>query len=152
MKLALRILQHKRQRGNAPQAAKPKGSSWALLLGITAITAAATFALFEYVILSKIPVTLLGKWVVVTHDADREAVGMTMEFFRDASVITRMGGGEDVPGAAKVRNDKLFISIPNRNSRTGEHATLAYLLIEMSPTQLLLEDESGSGMKLERVN
>ena len=112
-------------------------------------TALVTFGLFEYVLLSKLPLEILGKWVVVAHEVDPEAVGLTMEFHRDGSVTTKFPGGEAIPGRAKVEDDKLYLMIVNRNSRSREPITSARTLISLTDTHMELEEE-GASMKLER--
>src|SRR5947209_7683012 len=59
---------------------------WAVALLCVAVSAGATFAVFEYVLLSKVPRPMLGKWVVTQGDI----VGATLEFFRDGTMVGRM--------------------------------------------------------------
>ena len=132
----------------------------ALLSVVFVFTSLITFGLFEYVLLSKVPVEMLGTWTVVSSDPETEAVGQTMEFHRDGSVTMKLPNGETAVCQAKVDNDYLYIAVADASSRSRESIVLTYVVISVSDTHMELERERlqipgmqmvrGTSMRLER--
>jgi uncharacterized protein (TIGR03066 family) len=112
------------------------------------LAAVATFAVFEYVILSKVPRALLGKWVV----AEGELEGARLEFFRDGTMTLKFSkGGKEWDTTAKVRTEDKTLWSTTTNPMTGKEETAAQTIVSLTDTQCVLEDEKGTVLKLERV-
>jgi hypothetical protein len=144
MKHAIRNLKHK-PHTQRPAAAEKKsvrtGPNWAMLVVVGVFTALVTFGLFEYVLLSKVPLEMLGKWAVVAADNDPEEVGTTLEFSRDGSVVYRPPNSEDIPGTARFGEDRLSISIANRTSRSKPAIVMSFIVVSLTDSHMELEKE-----------
>ena len=132
-----------------------KGPNWALLAVVGVFTALITFVLCEYVLLSKVPVDMLGPWVVVKSDPDINSVGDTMEFHRDGSVHLKFASGEEVRGKVKMVDDRLVVLIANPANRSLPPIEMSFLVISTSDSHMELERDrldpvSGTLLYLER--
>lgn len=145
-------------KANAP--ARLKGPNWALLAVVLLFTGLVTFLLFEYVLLSKVPVDVLGSWVVVKSDPDPDSVGDFLEFHRDGSVHLRMVAPEEgiieADGTALVEEDRLTILVPDPNSRSRAPVALSYLIVSVGDNKMELERDRigqalGTTLQLERA-
>jgi uncharacterized protein (TIGR03066 family) len=120
---------------------------WAVALLCVAVSGAATFALLEYVILSKVPRALLGKWVV----AEGELEGARLEFFRDGTMTLKLSkGGKEWDTTAKVRTEDNTLWSTTTNPVTGQVETAAQTIVALTDTRCVLEDGKGAVLKLER--
>jgi hypothetical protein len=118
------------------------------LAAATATWALATWGL-EYVLPSKLPTELLGKWVVVGGPQD----GATFDFSRSGAMVGRVNidGREGIINArCRVEANTLFST--TTNPRTGlEKQTRTQKIRSLTATSLVLEDESGQVLRLERA-
>src|SRR5262249_21056872 len=95
--------------------ASPSGSgrgNWGIALVVVLLVAAGTFALFEFVILSKLPRELVGRWRVVGGQMD----GFVMEFSRNGTMTGRKNASDVEPileGRAEVNGTKLRTTTVN---------------------------------------
>jgi hypothetical protein len=160
MKNAVKNLKHK----NRPlphhvetQPVVPRGPNWAMLAVIAVFTGLVTFGLCEYVLLSKLPIAMLGQWAVVPQDTDPGNMGATMEFSRNGSVLLKFPNSMDASGTARIEGDRLHVTVPYRQGRGTE--TITYLLISLNDKHMELEKEPvlidgkwerGGQMKLKR--
>jgi uncharacterized protein (TIGR03066 family) len=121
---------------------------WAVALLCVAVTAAASFALFEYLILSKVPRPMLGKWVVTQGDM----VGATLEFYRDGTMIGRLTkDGKEGVIKARVRADDATLWSTTTNPMTHREETATQAIVSLTEDELILEDDKGGVIKMERV-
>ena len=150
MTKAIRATKRKTPAAAAKKPAARTGTNWPLLLLLAGFTALATFGLFEFVILSKVPAALIGKWVVVAHDIKPNEVGLTKEFHRDGSMGILKDGMLRQFGAARVAGDRLYITIFDRPEKRE-----SFLLIYLTETRMVLEipphgSDKGGMMTMER--
>jgi uncharacterized protein (TIGR03066 family) len=135
----------------AAKASAPRGGwlpKWAVAVLCVAHSAAATFAVFEYVILSKVPRAMLGKWVVT----EGEMEGATVQFFRDGTMICEMNrNGKPWALKAQVRAEGDTLWSTATNSMTGKADTDMQTIVSLTDTQLVLEDKTGTLLKMERA-
>jgi uncharacterized protein (TIGR03066 family) len=122
---------------------------WVVPLLCVTVAAVATFALFEYLILSKVPRAMLGKWVVV----EGEMEGATLEFFRDGRMLAKvnMQGKEGVI-KAQVEVDGQTMRSTTVNPFTKMEETDTQTIVTLTDTQFVIEDRKGTVMKMERAH
>lgn len=136
------------QQGTPKQAPKRSWLRWAVPLLCVLVSGGGTFALFEYVILSKLPRELLGKWVVI----EGEMEGATAEFSRNGTTIWKvnMKGKEGIiKGRAEVDGETMRIM--TTNPMTKEPVTDTQTILTLNENQLVIEDQKGTIIKLERL-
>lgn len=136
-----------------PQPERPAAASswlpWAAGLVILVATAGATWALFEFVILSRIPGALVGKWVVEGGEQD----GATFDFYRDGTMRGRInvGGKEGIIHArVRVEGDKMHTT--TRNPSTGKDETRTQTIRSLSERELVLADDRGEVLRMTRAD
>jgi hypothetical protein len=140
-----------RSRPKSPQA-RPRPSfrrrAAVLLLGLLLLAAGGTWAVLKFVVGNRLPGELAGTWVVV----EGELEGTTLEFRPDGSLLGRSPSGAGVrvlEGEVAARGRTL--SITARDTQTGENLTLVNTIRTLGPRELVLEDEQGTLLRLERV-
>jgi uncharacterized protein (TIGR03066 family) len=120
-----------------------------LLLALCLVLAAVgSWALFEFVIWSRIPAALVGTWVV----EEGEQEGATFDFSRNGTMTGRinMQGREGIVNArVRVEGDILFST--TKNPSTGQELTRAQRIQELTDQELVLEDERGQVLKMRRA-
>jgi uncharacterized protein (TIGR03066 family) len=122
---------------------------WAVAVVCVALSAAATFAVCEYLLLSKVPRALLGKWVV----AEGELEGATLEFFRDGTMRLRFSKeGKQLDDTVKIRTEDKTLWSTTRNPMTGKVETASQTIVSLTDSQCVLEDEKGTVLRLDRVH
>jgi uncharacterized protein (TIGR03066 family) len=120
---------------------------WAVAVLLTAVTAAVTFVVFEYVILSKVPRAMLGKWVVTQGAME----GATLEFFRDGTMTaTVTKDGKSVAYTARVRADEKTVWSTTKHPMTGKEETAEQAIVTLTDNEFVLEDKKGAVLKMER--
>ena len=121
---------------------------WAVALLIGATMAAGTFALFEFVVLSKLPHDLLGTWRVDDGDIDSP----TLEFRRDGTMlitVVRAGTPWTLEGTAAVEGD--ILRTTKTDSLTGKRETGTQTIIALTPTEFTTEDADGTRITMKRL-
>jgi hypothetical protein len=134
---------------------------------LTAIlSAAVTYWLLDNVILTRLPTAILGKWEVTQGELE----GFTMEFFRNGSMRSRIineGQVYIIDANAQVDDDMLeetTYAVPDVakrksvwqtfvnlfTSEQGAEQTIVRRIVGLTPTQLVLENQDGRTLKLER--
>ena len=109
---------------------------------------AATFALFHFVILTRVPHAMLGKWLVVGGEMD----GATLEFSRDGSMlgIVNMQGKEGkIKAQVEVEGERL--SITSANPFTKQAVTDTQTIRALTDDQFVIEDRKGTVLRMERL-
>jgi uncharacterized protein (TIGR03066 family) len=119
-----------------------------LILGLL-LAAGGTWAVFEFVIWSKVPSALLGKWVVEGGEQD----GANFDFFRDGTMVGRVNlrGSEGIIKArVRVEGDKLILI--TQNSQTGQTVLRTQRIRTLTRTELVLEDGKGQLTRMSRAD
>jgi uncharacterized protein (TIGR03066 family) len=148
--------QHSRKDHTAPTAGaakRPAGSrrwlpTWAVVLLAVALAGAGTYALLEYVILSKVPPELVGRWRVVGGQMS----GATFEFRRNGTMIGRMiVDGKENLLEGKARSDGKILRTTTTNPYTGKAETGTQTIVTLTQTQLITQDSNGTTVTMERT-
>jgi uncharacterized protein (TIGR03066 family) len=132
--------------------ALPRRGRWlskaAVILLAIAVTAAAAFAVFEFVLPGRIPPELVGQWRVVGGDMD----GTTFEFQRNGTMIARgtVSGKEGrLEGKAEVTGKLLRTTTVN--PLTGREETGTQTIITLTETEFVTDDTRGKRTTMKRV-
>src|SRR4051812_22792126 len=104
-----------------PMGAPPHVTSfrgWFVILFLALAAAGGTWALVEYVIWSRVPPELVGKWVVMEGPDE----GGTVDFFCNGTMVAKVNlKGKEGIIEAKVRvKDKKRIYVTTTHEATGE--------------------------------
>jgi uncharacterized protein (TIGR03066 family) len=155
----MRTKRKKHQSQAAPQGqpvpgARPPRLRWPLvLLGLLVLvgllSAGGTWALFEFVVWNRVPTALVGKWVV-TEGPDE---GGTVDFYRNGTMVAKVnnGGMEGIIEArVRVEGDKIHVT--TRNRETGEEGVRVQTIKVLDAHRLVLQDERGMSVNLERTD
>jgi hypothetical protein len=121
---------------------------WSLLGFCLLFATGSTWGVMEFVVGNKLPGELVGKWVV--QEGDQE--GATFDFFRNGTMVGRVnvqGKLAYVNAAIRVEEKKMYSTTQNPN--TGKQDTRVQSIRTLSATQMVLEDEQGRLLKLERA-
>src|SRR5262249_33695666 len=110
--------------------------------------AAGTWAAFEFVILSKLPRELLGKWVVVGGEQD----GADFDFYRNGTMRGRLNvKNREFTIDARVRVEDGILYSTTTNPNTGQAETRKQTIVTLTDRSLVLRDDRGGLLKLERA-
>ena len=110
--------------------------------------AAASWAFFEFVVLRKVPSELVGKWVVVGGPQD----GATFDFARNGSLIGTVNNrGQEAHVVADVRVEGKNLYSTTLNPTTKIEETRLQVIRTLTAKDLVLEDERGGLLKMERA-
>jgi uncharacterized protein (TIGR03066 family) len=144
---------HGQTQGAQRPAATPERRSslkrWAVLAICILIAASGTWAFFEYVVWNTVPRELVGKWVV-TEGPDE---GGTIDFFRGGTMVARVNlQGKLGIIEAKIRVEDRKIIATLKNQLTGELGTRVQTIKVLDAKRLVLQDERGNLIKLERAD
>ncbi len=141
-----------RRAAQTPQPAKTAGGNargW-IFLGLGLVLAAGgTWAFFEYVVWNTVPRELVGKWVV-TEGPDE---GGTIDFFRGGTMVARVnlqGKLGIIEAKIRVEDGKIIATL--KNQLTGELGTRVQTIKVLDAKRLVLQDERGNLIKLERAD
>lgn len=142
----------KRRQEKQTHGAVTGGSSmwrWGIPVLCLVAAAAGTWAAFEFIVLSKLPRELLGKWVVVGGEQD----GADFDFSRNGTMRGRVNvKGREFIVEARVRVvDKVLYSTTT-NPNTGREETRTQSIVALTDKRLVLQDERGQLLELERAN
>ncbi len=132
----------------APPGATSSKKHWALLALCLVAACAGTWALMEYVVWSRVPSALVGKWVVVGGEQD----GATFDFFRNGTMIghVNVNGNEHIIKAdVSLEEDTLFIT--TTHPRTGQVDTKTQTIKTLNAKELVLQDERNKVFRMERA-
>jgi uncharacterized protein (TIGR03066 family) len=139
------------QAGSANVSVKQNSSMprWALIVVCVLLAGSATWAACEFVILTKLPSELVGKWVVVGGKQD----GATFDFSRRGTMEAHLNnnGREDVLYATvAVEGDLLLVTTPHPQTKIEN--TKKIKIVELTEKRLILQDERGELWKMDRAN
>lgn len=121
---------------------------WLLVGALGLLAAATTWALFEYVIWNTVPGALVGKWVVIEGDQE----GATFDFYRGGTMVGRVNvNGREGIIRARVRVEGTTILSTTQNPHTGQNETRRQKITRLTARELVIEDERGQLLKMERA-
>jgi hypothetical protein len=147
----------KQQRGQAQGVPRPTAvpeprssvKRWAVLALCLLLAGGGTWAFFEFVVWNRVPAELVGKWVV-TEGPDE---GGTIDFYRGGTMVAHVNlGGNLGIIEAKIRVEDRKIIATLRNQQTGAVGTRVQTIKVQEGKRLVLEDERGNLIKLERAD
>jgi len=147
-------IQRKMQPGNcpaqpAPPAAQSSKKQLALLAFCLVVACAGTLAIMEYVVWSRLPSALVGKWVVVGGDQD----GATFDFYPNGAMeghINVNGNEHVIKADVAVEEDTLIIT--TKHPRTGQVDVKTQTIKTLNARELVLQDEKKSVFRMQRAN
>jgi hypothetical protein len=145
----MKALPHSRPKAQAPP--RPARSRRRVILHVLAgllLAVGATGALLEFFVGERLPARLVGKWVVVEGQLE----GATLEFGRDGSLVGRAqaGPGESVlKGHLFLEDRTLYVTLEDPVTR--QEKTVVHTVRLLNRRRLVLEDEEGRLLKLERA-
>ncbi len=145
----------RRKDGNEAQTARPTEPAQSfsrrhrLLLAILALAVGgATWAVFEFVVWNKLPAELVGKWVVVEGPQE----GATFDFYRSGTMVGVINvRGKEGHINARIRVEGTKIYSTTRHPKTGEQMTRVQVIRVLTAKELVLQDEQGQILKMERA-
>lgn len=111
--------------------------------------AVGAWAAFEFVVWNRVPSALVDKWVVVGGPDD----GAMIDIYRNGTMVTTVNKGPDeATMTATIRVDGEKLTVMSRNLRTGEIGTRVQTFKLLDETRLVLQDERGVSIRLERAS
>ena len=122
---------------------------WAFL-GLSLIVAAGvTWAIFEYVVWATTPSELVGKWVVMEGPDE----GGTVDFYRNGTMVAKVNDrGRTGIIEARIRVEGKKIHVTTKHQQTGELGTRVQTIKVLDDYRLVLEDERGMSVRMERAD
>ena len=131
---------------------RPAGQSslkhWALLAACLAVACTGTWAVFEYVVWAKIPSEMAGKWVVQGGEQD----GATFDFHRNGTMLGRINVGGNLHKIyADIRVEDKRLYSTTENPQTKQLLTRVQTIRTLTADRMVLEDERGNLLRLERA-
>jgi len=137
-------------RTSPPEVALKRSWQRPLLLALCVLLAfGATWGFCELVLWNKVPPELVGKWEVT----EGPQVGATFDFYRGGTMVGRVnaGGNEAIVNASIRVEDKKIYST-TRNPQTGQDDTMVLTIRALTPKALVVVDEQGQLLKMERAD
>jgi hypothetical protein len=131
-----------------PSAAPERWPGWIATTAWVLLIAGASYALFHYVILTRVPHHMIGTWLVVGGDMD----GARLEFTRDGAmtgVVNMKGKAGKIEAKVEVENDTLRIT--SVNPYTNQPETDVQTIRVLRDDEFVIEDRKGTVMKMQRL-
>jgi hypothetical protein len=122
-----------------------------LFLGLLAVlTAVSVCAIWEFVVWwNNVPPELVGKWVVREGPQD----GASFDFFRGGAMEGKVNiGGREGIVNGWIRVDGKNLLWTTRHSQTGAEDTRSKIIRTLTAKELVLEDEQGTLLRMERAD
>lgn len=130
----------------------PRPNPWPRLFALglcLVVSAAATWAVFEYVVWNRLPALLVGKWVVEGGDQD----GATFDFLRDGRMVGRINvQGKQGVINARVKVEGVTLFATTRNPTTGQDETRTQIIKSLTNRALVLQDDRGNLLSMVRAD
>lgn len=141
----------KKSPARTPPPPTPASSPWPrrlLLILLAVLATGGAWAVAEFVMEPTIPRELVGKWVVVEGPQE----GATFDFFRDGTMVGKVNlGGKEGIIKATVRVEGNKILSTTKNPQTGKDDTRTQVIRTLNDKELVVEDEQGKLLKMERA-
>jgi len=123
-------------------------AGWPAALALVVLAGAGTYALFHFVILSRVPHAMLGKWVVVGG----EMHGAVLEFSRDGTMTAKVNmDGKEGTIKAKVEVDGETMRVTSTNPLTQRPETDTQTIHVLTADEFVIEDRKGTVLRMERL-
>ena len=123
-------------------------SRWLATALLVLLSATVTFAVGEHLLLPRLPVLMLGKWIVVEGQYE----GSTVELFRDGSMVSTLwkkGGSENIHGEVRVEGVQFWVT--TRDRLAGKSTTDALTILDLSAQQFVTQDDAGNILLMKRM-
>jgi hypothetical protein len=138
------------QRQHVKTAAKPMLPRWAILTLCLLLSCGGSWALFEFVIVSRLPPELVGKWEV----SEGKHRGAVFDFSRRGTLEAHFDSSDPnmmnvVQADVAVQDERLLVTTQNPNTRRYETRVCA--IRELTANSLIVEFEKGDVFKMVRV-
>jgi uncharacterized protein (TIGR03066 family) len=115
---------------------------------VAVLTFLGTWTFFEWVVWARVPSELVGKWVVTEGPQE----GATFDFHRNGTMVGRVNaGGREAIINAQVRVEDKKIYSTTKNPQTGQEDTRVLVIRTLTARELVVEDEQGQVLKMERA-
>jgi uncharacterized protein (TIGR03066 family) len=138
----------KPQSHNAPRSGWPATAKVALLVCVGLLAGLGTWVVLEFVIWNRVPAELLGKWVVQQGPQE----GATFDFYRNGTMVGKVNvGGKEAIINATIRVEDKTIYSTTQHPQTGQTDTKKLLIRTLTATQMVVEDEQGQVLNMERA-
>jgi hypothetical protein len=133
---------------SASAAKRPLLPRWAVILLCLVFAGGGTWAVAEFVVFSKLPPELVGKWVV----QEGEQEGATFDFYRSGSMVGRINlRGREALIKARVRVEDGNLFSTTRNPNTGADETRTQRIVTLNAVSLVLQDDRGQVLRMQRA-
>ena|SRR5947207_80879 len=122
---------------------------WPVIALLVLLTAGGSWAAFEFIVWSRIPPELAGKWVVQGGPQD----GATFDFSRNGTLEARFNGGvmeHVLQGRAAVEDKRLLITTRNPNTKQDE--TRSCVIRELTERTFVVEFAQGEVFTMVRAH
>ena len=132
--------------GSAPRPRRL--NSWLLCLGCVVLSAAATFAAFDFFYPVRVPAAMRGKWVV---REGKDLKGATLEFLADGRMVGIVqNGGREVTlnGRVEVQGNRFRVTTSDPGG--GVLVTEAEEIVELTERYFVVQDPHGEVLIMER--
>jgi uncharacterized protein (TIGR03066 family) len=107
-----------------------------------------TWAFLERVVWARVPSELVGKWVVTEGPQE----GATFDFYRSGSMVGRVNaGGNEAVVNARIRVEDNKIYSTTTNPHTGRDETMILTIRTLTARELVVEDQQGKVLRMERA-
>jgi uncharacterized protein (TIGR03066 family) len=121
---------------------------WLVAVACIAVGGGATFSVLHFVILSRVPHAILGKWVVI----EGELKGGTLEFRRDGTMIGKVNmKGKEGTIKATVEVEGETMRITSINPYTNRSETDVQTIRTLEDDRFVIEDRKGTTLIMERL-
>jgi uncharacterized protein (TIGR03066 family) len=121
---------------------------WAIASLLVLGAGAGTFAVLHFAVLTRLPSTMLGKWLVVGGEMD----GATLEFQRDGAMVGKVNmAGKEGKIQAKVEVDGETLRITSINPSTNRPETDVQTIHTLTAERFVIEDRKGTVLNMERL-
>ena len=144
-----------------PSPAKTGQSSstlrWLAACAIIAFAGAGTYAVLHFFVLTRVPHTIVGTWVVMDvktkgdNKTDQALKGGRMQFGRDGTMIVQAnmdGKGYTIKATVEVEGEELRITSVNPNN--GQKVTDIQTIRTLESDRLVIEDHKGTVLVMAR--
>jgi hypothetical protein len=131
---------------------------WLIALTLIALAGAGTYAVFHFFILTHMPHSMVGTWVIMdvkpkgTAKEDESLRGGRLEFRRDGTMIGKVKmDGKEGTMEATVEVEGEVLRITSEDQSTGQRVTDVQTIRTLLGDQLVIEDRNGTLFVMERL-
>jgi hypothetical protein len=141
-----------------PNHATPWLPRWLIALTLVALAGAGSYAVFHFLILTRVPHAMVGTWVVTEvkttgSDKSNQALkGGRIQFHGDGTMIVQAnmdGKGYTIKATVEVEGEELRITSVNPNN--GQAVTDVQTIRTLEGDRFVIEDRKGTMLMMERL-